>query len=425
MTFQAMTLMTRGRASRCVAVRPPARWLAPWIAAAVLLLLPADGARASGEACPRFESASEGLPTRAEWRTFPALGDVNGDGRLDVAGYPRKAKGPGVWLVDRKLKWTAASTGLVVPGFSCGVGVDLADVNGDGNLDLGVADHCQGLFVFLGDGGNSWRLSTSVLEQDRHGYEHLQFGDLEKDGHPDLVAIGSFRGGLAVFRGDGKGTFRPRPAEDTGLPDFGRGSGLDLGDVNGDGILDLAAAYSGGAGKRTPPGLHRNYVWLGGPEGRFRPAATELFRDGRAFGVALGDVNADGHDDLAVTRDRGRPLQVYLWSPEADAGWLPALEGLPEEGTTRLRDIEITDITGDGHADLVAMDHRSSGIRLWRGDGTGVWKECEETGLPLGREEVLAWGLAVGDVDRDGRSDIAAGFGRNGQGSLEVWVQRP
>jgi hypothetical protein len=417
------TLKTGERGSRRTAERPPRRWLAPWLAAAVWLA--AGGAQASGEGCPRFESASEGLPTVGEWRTYPDLGDVNGDGRLDVAAYPRKERGPGVWLVDRKLEWTAASGGLVVPGFSCGVGVDLADVNGDGHLDLGVADHCQGLFVFLGDGGKSWRLSASVLERDRRGYEHLQFGDLDKDGHRDLVAIGSFRGGLAVFRGDGKGNFRPRPPEETGLPDFGRGSDLYLGDVNGDGILDLAAAYSGAGGRRPPPGLHRNYVWLGDSEGRFRPAATKLFRDGRAFGVALGDVNGDGHGDLAVTRDRGRPLQVYLWSPEVDAGWLPALEGLPGEGTARLQDVEITDITGDGHADLVATDHRRSGIRVWRGDGTGAWQECEDTGLPRGREEVLGWGLAVGDVDRDGRSDIAAGFGRNAEGSLEVWVQRP
>jgi hypothetical protein len=309
----------------------------------------------------------------------------------------------------------------MIPGFSCGVGVDLADVNGDGHLDLGVADHCQGLFVFLGDGGRSWRMATSVLEKDRRGYEDLQFGDLDGDGHLDLVALGSFRGGFSVFRGDGEGTFRPRPPEKTGLPAVGRGSDLELGDVNGDGILDLAAAYSGASRNPPPPELRRNAVWLGGPEGQFRAVATELFRDGRAFGVALGDVNGDGFADLAVTRDQGLPLRVYLWSTEG--GWIPALEGLPKEGALGFWGVEIAELTGDGHADLVAMDHRGSGIRVWKGDGAGAWQECEDTGLPQAREEVAGWGLAVGDVDRDGHADILAGFGRGGRGSLEVWRQ--
>jgi hypothetical protein len=351
------------------------------------------------------------------------LDDVNGDGRMDVAAYPRKHRGPGVWLAGRKQKWTPASTGLVVPGFSCGVGVDLADVNGDGHLDLGVADHCQGLFVFLGDGGSLWRMAPAVLEKDRRGYEDLQFGDLDGDGHLDLVALGSFRGGLSVFRGDGEGTFRTRPPEETGLPTVGSGRDLDLGDVNGDGILDLAAAYGAPSSIRLPPALRRNVVWLGGPEGRFRAAATELFRDGGALGVALGDVNGDGFADLAVTRDQGVPVQVYLWNTERR--WIPAFEGLPEEGAVRVYGVEIADVTGDGHADLVGMDHRGSGIRLWRGDGAGRWKECEDTGLPRAREGVLGWGLAVGDVDRDGRADLLAGFGRDGRGSLEVWRQTP
>ena len=49
---------------------------------------------------------------------------------------------------------------------------------------------------------------------------------------------------------------------------------------------------------------------------------------------------------------------------------------------------------------------------------------CAETGLPKGRTELRGWGLAVADLNRDGRPDIAAGFGRNSAGSLEVWVQR-
>ena len=55
----------------------------------------------------------------------------------------------------------------------------------------------------------------------------------------------------------------------------------------------------------------------------------------------------------------------------------------------------------------------------------GGWKSCEDTGIPVEREgEPRGWGLTLGDVNGDGKLDLAAGFGRNGQGSLEVGVQR-
>ena len=53
--------------------------------------------------CPRYVAGSEGLPTRGEWRTHPALADVNGDGHLDIAGNPRKGRGPQLRLVPNSI----------------------------------------------------------------------------------------------------------------------------------------------------------------------------------------------------------------------------------------------------------------------------------------------------------------------------------
>jgi hypothetical protein len=386
-----------------------------------LALTAGVGEAGAEPSCPRFEAYSKGLPTQGEWRTHPDFGDVDGDGRLDVAGHIRKGKGPEVFLQNGK-SWKSASTGLLIPGFSCGVGVDLADLNGDGHADLAVADHCQGLFVYMSDGKGAWSLSSSVSRGAEQGFEHVQAGDLDGDGHTDLAAVGSFRGGIGVFRGDGTGKFKEWPESESGLPTVGYGSDIELLDLNGDGRLDVAAAYSGGVVNPPPVALHRNVLWLSEASGRYRPATPGLFLDGRPFGIALGDVNGDGRVDFAVSRDRGLPLQVYLNG--SDGGWHLATEGLPETDSARFWGIALADLNRDGHLDLLASDHPRAGTRVWVGDGTR-WKECTETGLPTERAGQRGWGIAVGDVSGDARPDLALGFGRDQAGSLEVWVQKP
>jgi hypothetical protein len=388
---------------------------------ALALTAAADAVRAANT-CPRFQPHSQGLPMEGEWRTHPALADVDGDGRLDVAGHLRKGHGPGVFLQNGKGGWKSASTGLRTPGFSCGVGVDLADLNADGHLDLAVADHCQGLFLYLGDGKGTWRLSSSVVRGAEQGFDDVQVGDLDGDGHADLVVGGAFRGGVIAFRGDGTGKFKEWPESESGLPTAGYASDVELVDMNGDGRLDVAAAYGGGIVNPPPAPLHRNAIWLSEPSGRYRPATPGLFPEGRHFGISIGDVDGDGRKDFVVSRDRGQPLQVYRSG--ADGGWHLASEGLPEPGTARFWGVALADLNGDGHLDLVASDHPKAGTRVWIGDGTR-WTECPETGLPAERADRRGWGVAVGNVSGDGRPDLVLGFGRDQLGSLEVWVQKP
>lgn len=393
--------------------------------ALVAMVLSAGAASGAGSAtsCPSFRDASEGLPVVGEWRTHPAVGDVNGDGRVDIAGQPRKGASPKVWLRNGR-GWKEASTGLRTPGMTCGVGVDLADFNADGHLDLGVADHCQGIFLYLGDGGKTWRLAQSVMRGSKNGFDDLQFADLDGDGHLDLAAIGSFRGGIATFRGDGKGRFKAWKVVEQGLPDAGYGSDIELVELNGDGVLDVLVAYAGGALRPPPMELRRNFVWLSEGPLRWRPATAGLLEDGRTWGVTAGDVNGDGRPDVALGRSLGHPLMVFL--QDEQGGFEPALEGLPEPNTSRFYGVALGDLDADGDLDLIATDHFTSAFRVWLGDGKGAWSECEEDmGLPGERAEGRGWGLRLADLDADGRLDVVAGFGRQGNGALEAWLQKP
>lgn len=390
------------------------------VAMLLLLGLAAEARPQVDSGCPRFASLSEGLPQRGEWRTHPALRDVNGDGHPDLSALPNRERGPGVWLFAAPGRWAAASTGLVVPGDACGGGVDLADVNGDGHLDLGVADHCRGLFVFLGDGAGRWRLGAGPYGATR-GHEDLRFGDLTGDGRADLVAVAAREGGLPVFRGDGRGGFE---RVEVGLPG-GFGLDVDLGDVDRDGHLDIAAAFvAAEPDPRTPAQRRLPVVWRNDGSGRFRTASEGLPDDGSFRSVALGDADGDGLLDLALAsmQPRRAPLLVYL---NTGGSWRAPEGGHPDaDRDAAIGGIAFADFDRDGHLDLAGVDRFAAGIRLWRGDGTGRFHACKGTGLPDARAPLRAWGLAVADVDADGRPDIAAGFAGAEAGGLEVWAQR-
>lgn len=397
----------------------------PILALIALFALPSGPARAEA-GCPAFREASEGLPTKWEWRTHPAVGDVNGDGHPDIAGHPRKGRGPNVWLGDGKGTWTHASQGLAIPGMSCGNGTDFGDLDGDGDLDLVVSDHCHGVFAYLNDGQGVWRMSDSGRITDSQGYEDVEIGDLNGDGHADLVAVGSFNGGITAYVGDGTG-HGWREYKEAGLPKKGFGRDVKLADLNGDGRLDIVAAFSADIGSDIPFAERNAIVWMSNGDGRFHRAARGIAADREHRGVAVGDVNGDGIPDLATSevayRENHGNLRVYLG--DGQGSWKESSEGLPgpEKGLT-FAGVALADLDGDGNRDLVALTWLDAAIRVWRGDGQGHWKECSETGLPSGRTEMRSAGVTVADLNGDGKLDIVGGFGRRGTGRLEAWLQK-
>ncbi len=280
-----------------------------------------------------------------------------------------------------------------------GLGVVASDLDGDGLVDLFVANDTTANFLLRNLGGFRFEevaLASGVAANAAGGYQAgmgVALGDLNHDGWPDL-AVTNYYGESTTFYGSlGQGLFSDQSAA-IGLVAPSRyklGFGACFADLNNDGNLDLMTA-NGHVDDLSPvfPFRMPAQVFLGDREGRVhdvRDQCGEAFRTARlGRGLAVGDLDNDGWID-AILVDQDGPLALLRNRTEAKGHWLT----LRLEGRTSNRDAigaAVTVTTRD--ARLVAWRHgggsyqSSSDLRLHFGLGKAERIASVEVRWPSG-----------------------------------------
>jgi VCBS repeat protein/FG-GAP repeat protein len=288
---------------------------------------------------PQAAYASGGLGLSAL-----AVGDLNGDGKLDLAVANTNSNDVSVL--------TGKGDGTFGPPVSYPTGsfpssLAIADLNGDHVADLVVANFGSGAVgpdVFLGKGDGTFQLRTTYAT-DLGGANSVAIGDLNGDGKPDLAVATDSTNAVSVLLGKGDGTFDPFAAYAAGSVPWS----VAIGDLNGDGKLDLAVANQGFAG----PG--NVSVLLGNGDGTFRTQVVYAAGSLPWF-IAIGDLNGDGKADLAVANNGSNNVGVLLGNGD---GTFQAQ--VPFATGSFPASIAIGDLNGDAKVDLAVANQSSSG----------------------------------------------------------------
>ena len=389
---------------------------------------------------------------------IPAVGDFNHDGKLDLA----MANGSFNGMVSVLLGNGDGSfqTPQVYPTGSWPLSIAVADINGDGNSDLVVANSAEyggtaSVSILFGNGDGSFQAARNYDAGPRPF--SVAVADLNADGRMDLAVANDSYGTVTVLLGNGDGSFQAPQTVDVGL----QPSTVVAADFNGDGALDLATAnsYSGESvsirlnnGDGTFQALPKYDDGLGGPagpvvagdflgngitgvamagggtvsvlvgngDGTFQAPRTSSFDGiGSAVSLAVGDFNGDGQLDLVVVTagDLHHPGSVSVLLGNGDGTFRTSFGHSTLGSFSSPVSVGVADFNGDDQLDLVVSNLDSLGsVSVLLGNGDGTFQAPQD--YLLGPWNIT---LAVADLNRDGHPDIVTANTSNSiEGSVSI-----
>ena len=284
----------------------------------------------------------------------------------------------------------------------------VADCNRDGNPDIILAcGTCCGsppsplsghVQILLGDGHGGFNKAEGSPIPIGSSARKVAVGDANRDGNIDIFVAQHESYEVVALLGNGRGGFKPAP----GSP-FIAAKGprphthaITAGDVNGDGNLDILTTNSND---------NTISILLGDGRGSFKPSDNSPLKAGRHpyDVVTLNDVNQDGKSDLITPNLIGNAVTVMLG--DGKAGFFAAPDS-PFALSERPGYVAVGDLNGDGKADLVATHDDEPIVALLLGDGKGGFKPTAESPL---RPPKPVWGVAIADMNGDGKADLVFG----------------
>lgn len=336
---------------------------------------------------PRFDRALQ-LETTSETSANVSVGDLNGDGNLDIVlvkgrHWPLKSR---VLLGDGR--------GHFAKGYDLGdkphrsYSGRLADVDRDGDLDVVLSnDAPDPKLVYLNDGKGRFRVGSTY---GRAAWEtrNATVVDLDGDGQPDIVVANRTDKDPAnyICLNRGKGRF-----DANGVP-FSHESATTItaADFDRDGLIDLAVPNRDGG---------QSYVYLAGAKATYSSSRRVPFGppDATIRIAEATDLDRDGLLDI-VTIDERRGVAVYFGRKDGAFSSGMALDG----NKAMPYALAVSDLNGDGRVDIVVGNVEAPST-IYFNDASGH----HYTPIRFGDDKGAVYGFAIADLDRDGLPDIA------------------
>ncbi|MEM7152355.1 MAG: CRTAC1 family protein [Myxococcota bacterium] len=392
-----------------------------------------------------------------------ALVDVDRNGALDifttdsgslVSADQSAEAGPRLLLGDGKGGFRDATQEYGLSAHGYGLGVAAGDIDGDGWTDLYLTTYAGKDQLLHNDAGKGFTDVTEAWGVDPQGWStSAAMLDMDSDGDLDLYVVRYVEYELEtaikcwfrtihiyctpgmyepqsdrLLRNDG-GRFVDVSVESGVAAHAAKGLAVATGDLDDDGDTDVYVADD----------ISRNLLLLNDGKGRFEEAGvvagvaySELGREEASMGVAVGDSDADGRWDLAVTNFQAEPTSLYSRRDGGNYRERSDAAGIGASARARLSfGIEWLDADNDGDEDLItANGHVTDNIATYREQvefaqldslyervGDGKFVDISATAGSALQKPGVGRGLAVGDLDSDGGLDYVVA---NNDGALHV-----
>ena len=392
----------------------------------------APSSRAPKGAAKGLVAAADGLPSGELWRQDFTFADMDGDGEIDlITAPPRKSKEP--WphiFLHRQNHWEpvvcqgVGNNGFPQQTYVYG-GVAVADFTGDGTMEIAIAMHEAGIRIFSNTGTGPcgpWEEQSNVSEKIRTlRSRSIVTADMNKDGRVDIVALSEAPSmesnaeaqGLAILWNEASGWRFEGIEGSAGL----FGDHVAIGEVNGDGIPDIAA---GSLNDMRP-----QFLWLSDGNGKWQAVSAEgLPNNIIAWSVQLVDFDGDGKDELllgvggAPVHQNGGP-RVYRWD---GVRWNNLSQGLPQ--VFWVCGVTATDIDGDGRKEIVAAGMYTGTVKVYSQQPDGNWIERQELQVAKESEKLRNYKVRAFSTEKSAQNVIVANYAAEGDGKLTAWVGR-
>lgn len=325
-------------------------------------------------------------------------GDLNGDGRQDVV-FAAENSDTVAWFANQggtpatfELHILQTLGGSLPPTQDYAKAVVVADLDGDGDNDVGYVSESQNLLNWYENDGGTMPTFTLHPISDRVLHAKAVYAaDVDGDGDTDLLTASTSDQTFALFENDGSD--RPEFARRDLITDARGARSVSVADLNGDGRLDIltASRYDNRIQWLPNLSLHRT--------ANFDPADQHVIARGRVGPLVAADVDGDGDQDAATVMDDR--LLWYVNDGARAPGFQPSVI---VDGLSGVAPADAGDIDGDGDTDLLTVGTGAHAL-AWYEQGSGgaaAWS----------RHPLLTTGSArdafIYDVDRDGDRDIVA-----------------